>query len=110
MFHAGQKVVCIDVSPWEGYSWPVGTEPVEGGEYTVRAVGLNIEGAEGVRLHEIVLSGANCAITGKPFHDNFYRASRFRPLTDTSISDILAQKAPTDSRKWDNRKKQKERA
>jgi len=110
MFHVGQKVVCVDASLWMNYPWCKGTEVVQGTVYTVREVGVTTDGLAGVRLYEVVLSGQICAITYKPFRDRFYRASRFRPLTDTSQSTSFTTGAPRDSRKWDNRRKVKVRA
>ena len=103
MFHVGQKVVCVNASGCAGYGI------VEGGQYTVAGI-----------LDHPLLFGATTAVklqgVGRPsstypgvFLLQAFIATRFRPLTDTSISDVLAEAAPRDSHKWDNRRKQKER-
>ena len=106
MFHVGQKVVCVDASEVEPdpTRWaPLRKDAV----YTVRqlVVGLNTElvPTPGLILHEIKNP---MGPYGKEYN---YAVRRFRPLTDTSISDVLAKAAPRDSRKWDNRRKIREK-
>ncbi len=102
MFRVGQKVVCVNASGCAPYG------VVEGGVYTIAAIHDVVHGpflgtSTNVKLEGIV----NTFVTG--FYLQSFASTRFRPLTDTSISTVLAQKAPRDSRQWDNRKKQKER-
>jgi hypothetical protein len=86
MFHVGQKVECVDDTP-----------------------GLHgvIPGLTKGRIYEILALGHWGHVSVIP--DRFQNPKRFRPLTDTSISDVLSQTAPKDSRKWDNRRKIREK-
>ena len=92
------KVVCINAEPVPGLKWNLGTRPTVGAVYTV--VSKAISPRDGVTpvfyLAELV-------------NPVGYMRTRFRPLTDTSISDVLAKAAPRDSRKWDNRRKVREK-
>lgn len=98
MFRVGMKVECVDASVSWGH--PTGSELEEGRIYEVRAVGLATSGALGLRLHEVVLSsepGHIGNISGQPFVDAFYRASRFRPVVSrkTDISLLTAMLTPS---------------
>ncbi len=109
MFHVGQPVECID-DKWLFFEGPEGVIypkdlPVKGGSYHISGFSPpDIFGPEQIYLREFS--------TPEPSYSDLvsFAKERFRPLTDTSIATVLAQKAPRDSRKWDNRKKQKERA
>lgn len=101
MFYVGQKVVCVDdavTSSRRGWFSAPNVKPTIGKVYTVRAVGESVEGFLGLRLHELNLCGKRG--DGLFFIDNFYRASRFRPVverkTDISIFKkiLISQKEP----------------
>jgi hypothetical protein len=99
MFHVGQKVVCVNAAGCYALL-------AEGSTYIVAAVGEMPFGAVlgttiGVKLVGV---GRTSGIL------QTFAATRFRPLTDTSISDVLAKTAPRDSNKWDNRRKVREKA
>lgn len=90
MFRVGQKVVCVDDGgPGQ---WAPESRLTVGGVYTIKELGRAVADAPGVRLFERVLSsqpGRVGSFSKKPFSDNFYMASRFRPVverkTDISI-------------------------
>ena len=103
MFHVGQKVVCVD--SFGCHAWIA-----EGRTYVIGAItefphGHVILGT----TTAVKVEGVGRTINGV-FRLQAFAATRFRPLTDTSISDVLAQAAPRDSRKWDNRRKVREKA
>lgn len=107
MFHVGQKVVCV-ITPQEIPERRHLCESLPQADqvYTIRAVEeadpFYYNGEIAFLLFEI----RNCEWNGR--EPNFHSVL-FRPLTDTSISDVLAKTAPKDSRKWDNRRRIKEK-
>lgn len=97
MFYLGQKVVCVDASPYTG-RWDVGEAPVEGRVYTVRGMrqSLNPKAYGGLvlwffelerspRVQRLSLASRSNLWAG-------YRATRFRPVCDkkTDISVFTA--------------------
>jgi hypothetical protein len=108
MLRKFQIVECIDDSISPGARWYDG-QIFKGQKYTIREVGITHRGAPGVRLFETELSGLRGNITGLPYCDSFYRADRFRPLTNTKTEISFTTGAPKDSKRWDNRHKKRER-
>jgi len=84
-FRVGQKVVCVD-----GHTNPPASGGVvDGVIYTIREVGLTVDGEAGVRVHELKLSSGPHElglITRKPFFDAFMRQTRFRPVVERKTS------------------------
>jgi hypothetical protein len=81
MFHVGQLVVCVDDSGHPKFGRP---PLVEGRIYTVSHI-EKIKSGIGLDLEE-----SPC-----PRDDALYRQSRFRPLSETSISIFTAMLSPT---------------
>ena len=109
MFHVGQKVVCVaKVREIPQVRHLCEAVPQAGQVYTIRAIEEADPLFYGGDLAFLLCEIRNCERLGRGepnFHSNL-----FRPLTDTSISDVLAKAAPRDSRKWDNRRKVREKA
>ena len=95
MFHVGQKVECVNATS----SGPLQME------YADHAPEILVKGAiyTVLRVYPDEMCIAVCP--EDLAHEDGWCMTRFRPLTDTSIAGIIAQKAPRDSRKWDNRRK-----
>jgi hypothetical protein len=105
-FRVGQKVVCVDATSGP-FTWLPGEAPTEGAIYTVAR--LSISPLDGVALMEL------CEITRhknteKNWGHKGYGQYRFRPVVENKSSISFTMGAPKDSEKFDNRKKQKERA
>lgn len=98
-FRVGQKVVCVDA---DGDFLPSG-QIEEGRVYTIREVGLTVTDEGGLRLVEVDLSAPGYVgrHSRKPVRDNFYRASRFRPVVErkTDISIFTAMLTGTKKRR-----------
>lgn len=74
---SGDRVQCVDASSRPGKSgWYPGSAIYVGRIYTVREVGPCDDGTPGLRLVEVTLTAEG------QFRDNFYCASRFRPIRD----------------------------
>ena len=102
MFHAGQKVVCVDDGTTdEGrYIWIPGEELVVDRVYTVHSTFTHHDlGVPMLRLLEVKRSKQCITLWG---HDG-YGARRFRPLVDISFT----EGADASTRKYDNRRKRK---
>lgn len=79
-FYRGQKVVCVDDSHTRhGKRWFPGSEIKRDTVYTVREVGLDVDGCPGLRLREVIL---NARTNGRIESDLFYMATRFRPVVE----------------------------
>lgn len=110
-FHVGQKVVCVDDE--NDSNWFSCAYLKAGRIYTIRQLGETGRGDFGVRLVEAELSAPsylNGKYTNCPVKDNFYRASRFRPLTERKSEVNFTMGADPESDAWDNRRRKKERA
>lgn len=102
-FKIGMKVVCVDdtqpdqkdLAPWYFY---VHNGIRRGDVYTVAATGL-VHDADPRRLPAIALS---------EFSDRVFWAHRFRPAVSPKQQVSFTTGAPSDSRKWDNRRKRVE--
>lgn len=84
MFRVGQKVVCVDASSRQGYSWH-DDAPIEGAVYTVSGNFVGADGTPIIHLIELRRSAEAVFWYGP---ETGYRASRFRPIVDrkTDIS------------------------
>lgn len=101
MFYPGQKVVCVGVyEPSIAY----GSFPRKGAVYTVREV-LFVGEAPSIRLVEIVNEPTDVYWNVPGPIEAAWIVTAFRPLTDSRIDAILSKAAPTDSERWDNRRK-----
>lgn len=103
MFRVGMKVVCVDDRNNSGLGMDWREAPVKGHIYTVKKVGL---------VHPYDPRGLPAILVYELNRDEMCPlwSHRFRPITDTKTETSFTEGAPKDSRKWDNRRKQKERA
>lgn len=84
MFEVNQRVICVDDSGWEPYRKRF-QYPTPGQTYTVRELVTAPDGSLAIRLIEIANREAP-NFTLNIFAEPFFRASRFRPLTERKHS------------------------
>jgi len=110
MFQIGQKVSCVDDDFSPGFAGRSGTTihpnrlPFKGGVYEVIGIAeADEDGPEQIMLAEFsdIEPGQKSPVSFAP--------ERFRPIVDTKTMIGFTTGAPRSSRKWDNRRKVKER-
>lgn len=97
-FHVGQKVVCVDDVHVTFKTKHPALE--KGRVYEIASFGKTTRGWPGVHLVDVI----------NPFDDVAFYYWRFRPLTDRKSSVSFTMGADPESERYDNRRKQKERA
>ena len=79
MFYVGQKVVCVDTKPLQGYDFPQIEKPSLNMIYTIAALAINDDNDPVCQLVE--LKRDNAQIINNSWYA-WYGQFRFRPLTE----------------------------